>query len=105
MTPQAKRTGPTVVDSSAWLQYFADGSGAKHFAGVVEAVDRPVVPAICLLEVFKVMLIRQTDDNDALQTVALMQQGNVVDLDASLEWMAAKAGIEHKLPLAASAVC
>lgn len=103
MIAQTKHSGPNVIDSSAWLEYFADAPGAKHFAGAIEAVDRLVVPAICLLEVFKVVL-RQRGENEALQTVALMQQGSVIDLDASLALMAAKAGVEHKLPLADSII-
>lgn len=103
MIATANRTGPNVVDSSAWLEYFADAPAAKHFANAIENVDRLVVPAICLLEVFKVVL-RQRGENDALQAVALMQQGRVVDLDASLALIAAKLGNEHKLPLADSVV-
>jgi len=98
-----KHAGPNVVDSSAWLEYFANGDGAAHFASVIESVGRLVVPAICLLEVFKVVL-RQRGESDALQAVALMQQGTVVDLDASLALAAAKAGVEYKLPLADSIV-
>jgi predicted nucleic acid-binding protein len=62
-----------------------------------------VVPAICILEVFKVVL-RQRDESDALQAVALMQQGSVVDLDATLALTAGKLSVEHKLPLADSIV-
>jgi predicted nucleic acid-binding protein len=98
-----KRSGPNVVDSSAWLEYFADGPGAAHFAGAIEAVSRLVVPAICLLEVFKVVL-RQRGESDALQAAALMQQGTVINLDSALALAAAKAGVEHKLPLADSVV-
>jgi toxin FitB len=98
-----KHAGPNVVDSSAWLEYFANGAGATHFASAIESVNRLVVPAICLLEVFK-MVLRQRDESDALQAVALMQQGMVIDLDASLALAAAKAGIDHKLPLADSIV-
>lgn len=94
---------PNVVDSSAWLEYFAGGKGAEHFAGAIEAVDYLVVPAICLIEVFKVVL-RQRGESDALQAVALMQQGSVVNLDASLALMAGKVGVERKLPLADSIV-
>jgi predicted nucleic acid-binding protein len=94
---------PNVVDSSAWLEYFAGGAGAAHFASAIESVGRLVVPAVCLFEVFKVVL-RQRGESDALQAVALMQQGTVVDLDASLALMAAKVGIDHKLPLADSIV-
>lgn len=103
MIAPSKRSGPNVVDSSAWLEYFADAAGAKHFAGAIEAVERLVVPAVCLLEVFKVVL-RQRGEGDALQAVALMQQGSVVDLDAVLALDAAKAAVEHKLPLADSIV-
>ncbi len=103
MIAPARRTGPNVVDSSAWLEYFADGPGAANFASVIEATGRLVVPAVCLLEVFKVVL-RQRGESDALQVAALMQQGTVIDLDVTLALAAAKLGVEHKLPLADSIV-
>jgi toxin FitB len=98
-----KRLAPNVVDSSAWLEYFANGPGAKHFAVAIEAVDRLIVPTVCLLEVFKIVL-RQRGESDALQAVASMQQGTVVHLDATLALTAAKIGAERKLPLADSIV-
>ena len=94
---------PNVVDSSAWLAYFADEQGADNFAAPIEDTASLVVPAICLLEVFKV-IARQRDEGAALQAIALMQQGRVVDLDATLALSAAKAGIDYKLPLADSIV-
>ena len=72
-------------------------------AAAIEAVDRLIVPSICLVEVFKVVL-RQRGESDALQAIALMQQGSVVDLDSPLALAAAKIGIERKLPLADSIV-
>jgi toxin FitB len=98
-----RRSRRNVVDSSAWLAYLADESGASHFAAVIEDVENLVVPSVCILEVFKVVS-RQRGDGDALQAVALMQQGQVVDLDVTLALTAAKAGVEHKLPLADSIV-
>jgi len=50
------------------------------------------------------VIARQRDEGAALQAVALMQQGRVVDLDAALALAAAKAGIDYKLPLADSIV-
>ena len=94
---------PNVVDSSAWLAYLADEPGAEHFANAIEDTDRLVVPAICVLEVFKVVL-RERGEGDALQVTALMQQGRVIDLDASLALSAAKLGLDYKLPLADSVV-
>jgi predicted nucleic acid-binding protein len=92
-----------VVDSSGWLEYPADGPNADFFASAVEDVSRLVVPTICLLEVFK-RVLQQRGENDALQAAALMQQGEVVDLDAGLALAAARLGLELKLPLADSVV-
>jgi predicted nucleic acid-binding protein len=97
------RARPNVVDSSAWLAYFADEPSAAEFASVIEDVRLLVVPTVCLLEVFKVVA-RQRGEGDALQAVAIMQQGEVVDLDAALALNAARVGLDHKLPLADSIV-
>jgi predicted nucleic acid-binding protein len=92
-----------VVDSSAWLEYFADGPNAKHFAGVIEKPEELLVPAITLLEVFK-RISQQRGESAALQYVAVMRQSAVVDLDASLALRAAALGLRYKLPLADSVV-
>ena len=98
-----RRTRLNVVDSSAWLAYLTDESGAAHFSAAIENVENLVVPSVCILEVFK-LVSRQRGDGDALQVAALMQQGHVIDLDATLALVAAKAAIDHKLPLADSIV-
>jgi toxin FitB len=97
------RARPNVVDSSAWLAYFADEPSAGEFAPAIEDVRQLVVPTVCLLEVFKVVA-RQRGEGDALQAVAIMQQGEVVELDAALALGAARLGLDHKLPLADSIV-
>ena len=42
-----------VVDSSGWLEYFADAENAAFFESAIEDVDHLVVPSINLYEVFK----------------------------------------------------
>ena len=49
-------------------------------------------------------MLKQRGESDALQAVALMQQGTVVDLDATLAIEAASIGVAHKLPVADSIV-
>jgi len=66
-----------VVDSSAWLAYFADGPSAEHFAPIIEKPEALLVPTITLFEVFK-RIAAQRDENDAIACVAVMQQGEVV---------------------------
>ena len=92
-----------VVDSSAWLEYFADGPNAAFFASAIEAVGALVVPSSTLLEVFK-RVRQQRGESAALEAIALMQQGRVVDLTAELALGAAKLGADHKLPLPDSVV-
>ncbi len=92
-----------LVDSSGWLEYFADGKNAKNFAKAIEATRQLIVPSISVLEVFKRVLIQRGEDS-ALQAVALMQQGRIIDLDIALSLKAAKLGVELKLPLADSVI-
>lgn len=92
-----------VVDSSAWLEYFADGPNASFFATPIERPDELVVPSLTIYEVFK-RVLQQRDESDALRAVAVMQQGAVVDLDARLAVSAARLSIDAKLPMADSIV-
>ena len=90
-----------IVDSSGWLEYFADGPNASFFSRPLAKTSDLVVPSITIYEVFKVVL-GQRGESDALQTVALMQQGSVVDLSAEIAILAAKVSIEYRLPMALS---
>ena len=88
-----------VVDSSAWLEYFADTKRAKLFAAAIEDTDHLIVPVVTVYEVFKKFL-RERGESDALQAVSAMRSGHVIDLDVSL---ALEAG-RFDLPLADSLV-
>ncbi|MGD9146355.1 MAG: type II toxin-antitoxin system VapC family toxin [Anaerolineae bacterium] len=90
-----------VVDSNGWLEYFADGPNAEFFAPAIEAVTDLVVPTLSLYEVFK-RVLKQRGEGDALQAVAIMIQGQVIDLDMDLALSAAKLSTELKLPMADS---
>ncbi|MBI5767288.1 MAG: type II toxin-antitoxin system VapC family toxin [Verrucomicrobia bacterium] len=92
-----------VVDSSAWLEYFAGTAAARPFAPAIEDSRRLVVPVITITEVFK-RILQQRDETSALRAVAVMQQGEVVPVDAALALMAARVGHQHKLPLADSLI-
>jgi predicted nucleic acid-binding protein len=88
-----------LVDSCGWLEYFADGSNAAFFAPAIENTDELLVPTLCILEVFK-RVLQQRGEDAALQAAALMQQGQVIDLDSGTAVNAAKIGQELKLSLA-----
>ncbi len=92
-----------VLDSSAWLEYFADGPNAAEFAAVVENPVGLVVPSITVFEVFKRIRV-QRDAKAALRAVAQMKRGRPVDLDADLAISAAELSATTRLPLADSII-
>jgi predicted nucleic acid-binding protein len=92
-----------LVDSSGWLEYFADAHNADFFARAIEKVDDLIVPTICVSEVFK-RVLQQRGEADALQAVALMQQGLIAVLNVPIALSAAKIGVDLKLPLADSII-
>lgn len=94
---------PNLVDSSAWLEYFADGPNAGFFASAIEKTGQLLVPTIAILEVFR-RVLQQRGEDEALQAVALMRQGQIVDLTEDLAVLAASIGQEKKLPLADSVI-
>ncbi len=92
-----------VVDSCGWLEYFAEGANADHFADVVENTALLIVPSVCIYEVFR-RLLQQIGRSPALEAVAVMRQAKVVPLTDTLALESATLGHELKLPLADSIV-
>ncbi len=90
-----------VVDSSAWLEYFADGPNATVFAKPIEATRSLLVPSLSLFEVFK-RVCQQRDEDEALRAIAIMEQGRVVELDSATALEAARLSIQHRLAMADS---
>ncbi len=92
-----------VVDSSAWLSYFAGDSNATIFAEPIELISQLLIPSITITEVFKNVL-RQRGEEPALIVTAHMEQGQVIPLNSELAMGAARFGIQYKLPLADSII-
>jgi predicted nucleic acid-binding protein len=88
-----------VVDSSAWLEYFADTDRADLFTEAIEDIDHLIVPSICIYEVYKKVL-RERGEDMAIKVFSLMNLGRVVDFDSSLALEATR----HPLPLADSII-
>lgn len=92
-----------LLDSSGWLEYFIDGPNADHFTEVLENLEELLVPTICLYEVFKVVL-REMGEEKAIQAIAIMHQGKIVELSSDIAVMSAKISLEQKLPMADSII-
>ena len=92
-----------VVDSSGWIEFLGGGANADFFAKAVSDAPRLVVPTICVFEVCRWMR-RELGERRALDAMALMQQGSIIDLGATLAMSAARLSLELKLPMADSIV-
>lgn len=92
-----------VVDSSAWLEYFADGPNAEVFAPAIETTTRLLVPSVVVLEVYKRMH-QLRGERAAQRAAAQVLQGTIIDLDAHVALTAAQLGLALKLPLADSII-
>lgn len=90
-----------VVDSSGWLEYFADGPNAAKFAPAILSTRGLIVPSLSIYEVFK-RVLQQRSEIGALRAVALMQQGRVIDLNSKIALSAAKLSVDLGLPMADS---
>ena len=90
-----------VVDSSGWLEYFADGPNASEFARVVESPATLLVPTLSLFEVFK-RICQQVGEEEGLTKIALMEQGQVIDLDRATALEAARLSLQHGIAMADS---
>lgn len=92
-----------VVDSSGWLEYFADGPNADFFAPAIEATEQLLVPVICIYEVFK-RILQQKGLGAAETRIADLYKGAVIELTPSLAISAAVISDTLKLPLADSII-
>ncbi|HRP87884.1 MAG TPA: type II toxin-antitoxin system VapC family toxin, partial [Gammaproteobacteria bacterium] len=92
-----------LVDSSGWLEYFADGPNAGFFAPAIEQGDALLVSSIDLYEVFK-QILQQRDEDSALKAIAVMGQGRVVPVDDRIALSAVGLSVRHQLPMADSLI-
>lgn len=92
-----------VVDSSGWLEYFVDGPNADFFEPAITNFTGLIVPVICIYEVFKRTLQLRGEQN-ALDALVFMQQGRVIDLDATLAIEAARLSAIEQLPMTDSII-
>lgn len=95
----ALSSGRVVLDSSCWLEYFSNSARAGLYADVINNTGELVVPIITIYEVYKVAL-REFGAAHANQAVALMREGQVIDIGLNLALSAAANG----LPMADSLI-
>jgi len=92
-----------LVDSSGWMEYFADGKNAKHFAPVIQDLENLTVSVINIYEVYK-KILQHRDENSAIQAIAIMQQAEILEVTPQIAIDGAKISIEKEIPMADSLI-
>jgi predicted nucleic acid-binding protein len=92
-----------VVDSSGWIEYLSGGANASFFGKPLEGDEPLLVPTVCLFEVYRHML-RHVGREEAIEVVASMRGGAIVELDDRLALEAAELSVDTKLALADSII-
>jgi predicted nucleic acid-binding protein len=92
-----------VVDSCGWLEFLAASPHGAAYRPALADAGALVVPTVCLLEVAR-RLRTQFGERAATEGAAVMTQGTVAPLDATLALEAARLGPRHGLPCADSVI-
>ena len=92
-----------VIDSSAWLEYFADSPLAAEFPEAISDLPNLIVPIITIFEVYK-RASSQRGEEAAMACISEMTTGRVVLLDIPLALEASRASMQYKLSMADSII-
>lgn len=99
VSPRVVAVKPIVLDSSCWIEYFADTDRADLFASVIESPELLIVPVLTVYEVIK-KLSRDAGEEVATAALSLMQRGRVISIDLNITLEATVNG----LPMADSLI-
>ena len=90
-----------VLDSSGWLEFFAEGPHAEKFATRLRQPASILTPTVAIYEVYK-WIKRERSEEEAVQAVATMKKTTIVDLTEEMALTAADLSLAHGLPMADS---
>jgi len=88
-----------IVDTCGWLEYIADTKNSKNFEQAILDTKNLIVPSIIIYEVFKKICLDYCEDT-ALEVIAELKQGKVIEINETISIYAAKLSLEKKLPMA-----
>lgn len=88
-----------LLDSSAWIEFFADGPLADEVERYLKASAPLIVPAIVLYEVYK-RIKSVKGEEVAMVAASRLARGEIVPVEATLALTAADLSLAHKLAMA-----
>jgi len=89
----------TLVDTCGWIEWLTEGALANRFAPYMQAPAELLVPTTVQYELYK-WVKRESDENTALEIVALADDSLVVPLSTDIALAAADLALSLKLAFA-----
>lgn len=90
-----------VIDSSGWIEFFADGPYSEELATRLRQPTSVITLTVAIYEVYK-WIKRERSEEEAIQAVATMNKTTIVDLSSELALTAADLSLAHNLAMADS---
>jgi len=88
----------TVIDTSGWLEYLADGPLAAQYEKYLAKPEAIITPSIAVTEVYK--KVKKTKGAEvALAVVAQMEKTRIIALDEEIALLAGDLALAHSLTL------
>jgi predicted nucleic acid-binding protein len=88
-----------LVDTCGWIEWLTEGALVNSFASYMKDPAELLVPTTVQYELYK-WVKRESDENKALDTIALADDSLVVPLSTDIALVAADLTLSHKLAFA-----
>lgn len=88
----------TVIDTSGWLEYLADGPLAAQYEKYLAKPEAIITPSIAVTQVYK--KVKKTKGAEvAMAVVAQMEKTRIIALDEEIALLAGDLALAHSLAL------
>ncbi len=88
-----------LVDTCGWIEWLTEGALADSFAAYMQDPAELLVPTTVQYELYE-WVKRESDENTALDTIALADDSLVIPLSTDIALVAADLSLSHKLAFA-----
>ena len=88
-----------LVDTCGWIEWLTEGALADSFAAYMQDPADLLVPTTVQYELYK-WVKRESDENTALDTIALADDSLVIPLSTDIALVAADLSLSYKLAFA-----
>jgi len=88
-----------LVDTCGWIEWLINGTTSDQYEPYFKQVESMIIPTSLQFELYK-WVARKKGIQEALEAIALTEQGKVIPLSTSIALFAADFSAKHKLSFA-----